>query len=225
MHFDCFSNLISENNAIWFSLDLVDYRRLAKGTDPYKSACSEPAEVPAERTTGKGEGTIRKMAALDSRVHPERTLQSDYDEEVLDTIMPSICYTPTAPGIEELEVINVSLVLGMIYVYVSQGYQTFKINLRDAIPSDAKAIANLTRKMSIQKSNTPPHVDQTKLASVTASTIRSRLMKFTCVDLRFVESVHRGLDVGRGQHPSSEKEETIHPNPGRYPPITPLETD
>ena len=102
--------------------------------------------------------------------------------------MPSICYTPTALGIEELEVINVSLVLGKIYVYVSQGNQTFKINLRDAILSDAKAIASLTRKMSIQKSNTPPHVDQNKVASVTTSTIRSRLMKFTCVEQSFVES-------------------------------------
>ena len=109
--------------------------------------------------------------------------------EVLDTIMPGICYTPTALLIEELEVINLSLVLGKIYVYVSQGNQTFKINLRDTILSDAKAITSLTRKMSIQKSNTPPHVDQTKLASVTSFTIRSRLMKFTYVELRFVESV------------------------------------
>ena len=152
-------------------------------SDPCKSACGfpEPAEVPVERTTGRGDGTIWKKAALDSGVHleaitPEGAFQPDYDVEVLDTIMPSICYTLTAPGIEELEVINVSFVLGKIYVYVSQGYQTFKINLRDAILSDAKAIANLTRKMYIQKSNTPPHVDQTKLASVTASTIRSRLI-------------------------------------------------
>ena len=82
-----------------------------------------------------------KKAALDSGVHPEAitpegVFQPDYDE-VLDTIMPSICYTPTAPGIEKLEVINVSIVLGRICVYVL-----------------------------CQKSNTPPHVDQTKLASV-----------------------------------------------------------
>ena len=135
-----------------------------------------------------------KKAALDSGVHPEAitpegAFKLDYDVEVLDTIMPGICYTPTALLIEELEVINLSLVLGKIYVYVSQGNQTFKINLRDTILSDAKAITSLTRKMSIQKSNTPPHVDQTKLASVTSFTIRSRLMKFTYVELRFVESV------------------------------------
>ena len=111
-----------------------------------------------------------KKAALDSGVHPEAitpegVFQPDYDE-VLDTIMPSICYTPTAPGIAKLEVINVSVVLGRICVYVFQGNQTFKINLRDVILSDTKAITSLTGKMSIQKSNTPPHVDQTKLASV-----------------------------------------------------------
>ena len=54
-----------------------------------------------------------KKVALDSGVHPEAitpegAFQPDYDEEVLDTIMPSICYTTTAPGIAELEVINVS---------------------------------------------------------------------------------------------------------------------
>ena len=103
--------------------------------------------------------------------------------------MPSICYTPTAPGIEELEVINVSLVLGKICVYVSQGNQTFKINLRDAILSDAKAITSLTRKMSIQKSNTYPQVDPTKLANVTSSSIRSRLIKFICIEETFVESI------------------------------------
>ena len=73
---------------------------------------------------------------------------------------------------------NVSLVLGKICVYVSLGNHTFKINLRDAILSDAKAITSLTsltsltRKMSIQKSNTPPQVDQTKLASVTIFILR-----------------------------------------------------
>ena len=103
--------------------------------------------------------------------------------------MPSICYTPTAPGIEELEVINVSSVLGKICVYVSQGNQTFKINPRDAILSGAKAITSLTRKMSIQKSNTYPKVDPTKLANVTSSTIRSRLIKFTCIEEIFVKSI------------------------------------
>ena len=111
-----------------------------------------------------------KKAALDSGVHPEAitpegVFQPDYDE-VLDTIMLSICYTPTAPGIEKLEVINVSIVLGRICVYVFQGNQTFKINLRDVILSDTKAITSLTGRMSIQKSNTPPYVEQTKLASV-----------------------------------------------------------
>ena len=79
--------------------------------------------------------------------------------------------------------------LTWISVYVSQSNQTFKINLRYAILSDAKAITSLTRKISIQKSNSPQHVDQTKLASVTSSTIRSRLMKFTFVEQSFVESV------------------------------------
>ena len=194
MHFDCFSNLISENNAIWFSLDPEDYRRLVKGTEWGSKSATHTRVLVLEwvsrtrRSTRRKDDWLRgwndsKKAALDSRVHPEAitpdgAFQPDYDEEVLDTIMPSICYTLTALGnwIEELEVINVSLVLGKIYVYVSQGYQTFKINLRDAILSDAKAIANLTRKMYIQKSNTPPHVDQTKLASVTAYTIRSRLI-------------------------------------------------
>ena len=65
-----------------------------------------------------------KKAALDSRVHPEAitpegAFQPDYDEDVLNTIMPSICYTPTAVRMEELEVINVSLVLSKIYVYVT----------------------------------------------------------------------------------------------------------
>ena len=98
-------------------------------------------------------------------------------------------YTPTAPGIEELEVLKVSLVLGKFCVYVSQGNQTFKIILRDAILSDAKAITSLTRKMSIQKSNTYPQVDPTKLANVTSSSIRSRLIKFTCIEETFVESI------------------------------------
>ena len=95
----------------------------------FSSGLPEPAEVPAERTTGRGDGTIWKKAALDSGVHleaitPEGAFQPDYDVEVLDTIMPSICYSPTAPGIEELEVINFSLVLGKLCVQVSQGNQT-----------------------------------------------------------------------------------------------------
>ena len=63
----------------------------------------------------------------------------------------------------------------------------------------------------IQKSNSPPHVEQTKLASV----VCWAKLCWIC----------RDLDVGRGQHPSIEKEETIHTNPSSYPPITPLETD
>ena len=67
------------------------------------------------------EGNDLKKAALDSGVHleaitPEGAFKPYYDEEGLDTIMPSICYTPTAPGIEELEVINFSLVLEKICV-------------------------------------------------------------------------------------------------------------
>ena len=58
----------------------------------------------------------------------------DYDEEVLDTIMPSICYTPYCSrdrgsiGYERLFSPRQDLCL-----YVSHGNHTFKINPRDAI--------------------------------------------------------------------------------------------
>ena len=184
------ADLISENNAIWFSLDPEGYSRLVKGTEWGSTSATHARVLVLEWISRTRRSTRRKddwqrgwndlkKAVLDSGVHPEAltpegAFQPDYDEEVLDTIMPSIFYTPTAPGIEELEVLNVSLVLGKFCVYVSQGNQTFKIILRDAILSDAKAITSLTRKMSIQKSNTYPQVDSTKLANVTSSTIRSR---------------------------------------------------
>ena len=62
------SDLISEKNAIWFSLDPEGYRRQVKGQSGaarqrpmqeclYLSGFPEPAEVPAKRTTGRGDGT------------------------------------------------------------------------------------------------------------------------------------------------------------------------
>ena len=79
----------------------------------FSSGFLELSEVPAERTTGRGDRTTWKRAAQDSGVHPEAVIpedafQPDYDEEVLNTNMPSTNFNPTALGIKELEVININ---------------------------------------------------------------------------------------------------------------------
>jgi hypothetical protein len=215
------SELITESNCIWFSLDPKAYRKVIEGS-PWGSSAATHARIlvldwlsrarRSSRRKDEWQQGWEEMKNVVNVPYPELLFGPDYDPEyesdAASTPMPEE-YCPSDPHVAELEVEHVDLARKKITV--RQGKQVFSVSLHDKILEDARSLSSITRKMAVQNKTEEPPFKKRKL--ITSTTVRSRLTKFIGIEAQYVEKVEENIRDPVVQPPKRRERSLEHRNP------------